>query len=120
MSEKQQHLADRLAASGDRIFIRDAAEIFNRKMDTLRKWDRNELPKHLKSHREESGRRWRYWTPDQIRGIFDWIEKTDRRPGKGLPHWNPTQEDIDKLIQKLRKPRKAKKPSGQESKVGTD
>ena len=90
----------------ERVYIREASEILNRRMDTLRKWDRKVLPKELRSQREESGRKWRYWTPAQIRGIFDWIEETDRRPGKGLPHWNPSDEDIDNLIEKLRKPRK--------------
>jgi hypothetical protein len=74
-------------------------------MDTLRKWDRHFLPKKLKSHREESGRKWRYWTPEQIAGIFKWIEETDRRPGKGLPHWNPSPEEVEDLIEKLRRPR---------------
>lgn len=91
----------------ERIYIREAAEILNRRMDTLRKLDRNELPDELKAHREESGRRWRYWTATQIAGIFKWIEETDRRPGKGLPHWNPTQEEVDELIEKLRKPKAA-------------
>lgn len=91
----------------ERIYIRDAAEILNRRMDTLRKWDRKHLPEELRSHREESGRKWRYWTPKQIKGIFDWIEETDRRPGKGLPHWNPSEEEIEKLYEKLRKPRRA-------------
>ena len=101
----------------ERIYIRDAAELLNRRMDTLRKWDRHELPEHLQSHREESGRKWRYWTPEQIRGIFDWIEETDRRPGKGLPHWKPNQDEIDSLIQKLRKPRG---PSGRRCKSSAD
>lgn len=89
----------------ERIYIREAAQILNRRMDTLRKWDRNELPKKLRAHREEDGRKWRYWTPAQIRGIFDWIKDTDRRPGKGLPHWNPSDEEIEDLIVKLRKPK---------------
>lgn len=89
----------------ERIFIREASDLLNRRMDTLRKWDRNFLPAELQSHREESGRRWRYWTPEQIKGIFDWIEETDRRPGKGLPHWNPSREEVEDLIQNLRRPR---------------
>lgn len=91
----------------ERIYIREAEKILNRKMDTLRRWDRLYLPKALKAHREESGRKWRYWTPKQIAGILKWMEKTDRRPGKGLPHWEPTQEEIDNVIQKLRRPRSA-------------
>ena len=92
--------------SEERIFIREAAELLNRRMDTIRKWDRDGiLPKKLQSKREESGRRWRYWTPAQISGIADWMEKTDRRPGKGLPHWKPTPEQVEELLVKLRKPR---------------
>lgn len=90
----------------ERIYIREAAELLNRRMDTLRRWDRLYLPKNLKSHREESGRKWRYWSAKQLKGILEWMEKTDRRPGKGLPHWNPSQEEIDEVIEKLRRPRK--------------
>lgn len=90
----------------ERIYIREAAEILNRRMDTLRKWDRLYLPVKLRSHREDNGRRWRYWTPAQLKGIIKWMEDTDRRPGKGLPHWKPSEEEVDELIEKLRKPRK--------------
>lgn len=91
----------------DRIYIREAAQILNRRMDTLRKWDRQGiLPKKLQPKREKTGRRWRYWTATQVKGIADWMERTDRRPGKGLPHWTPSQEDIDDMIEKLRTPRR--------------
>lgn len=90
----------------NRIYISEAAAILNRRPDTLRKWDRHELPKKLRSSREESGRKWRYWTPAKIKGILAWIERTDRRPGKGLPHYHPSPDQVDELLLKLRKPRK--------------
>lgn len=90
---------------GERIYIREAAEALNRRMSTLRKWEQlGVLPRHLKSQRGIRG--WRYWTPEQIEGIKEWIRKTDRRPGKGLPHYNPTEKDLDRAIQQMRKPRK--------------
>jgi hypothetical protein len=89
----------------ERIYIREAAEALDRQMSTLRKWEQlGALPKHLQPHRGERG--WRYWTPDQIEGIKEWIRETDRRPGKGLPHYNPTEAQLDKAIQHMRRPRK--------------
>lgn len=90
---------------GDRIYIRDAAELLNRRMATLRKWEQlSVLPKHLLPHRGTRG--WRYWTPEQIEGIRDWIRETDRRPGKGLPHYNPTEKELEKAITSMRQPRR--------------
>ena len=89
----------------ERIYIREAAEILDRRMGTLRKWEQlGVLPKHLRPHRGDRG--WRYWTPSQIDGLQKWIKRTDRRPGKGLPHYNPTEEELEKVMKKLRKPRK--------------
>lgn len=88
-----------------RIYIREASEIFNRRMATLRKWEQHEvLPPHLMPQRGQRG--WRYWTEDQIEAIKQWIIDTDRRPGKGLPHYNPTEKDLDRAIEMMRKPRK--------------
>lgn len=89
----------------NRVYIRELAELVNRRIDTVRKWDRNHLPKKLQSRRDGTGRNWRYWTPAQVKGIFEWIERTDRRPGKGLPHWNPSEDEIDALLERLRQPR---------------
>lgn len=100
MADKEQ--------GADRIYIREAAEILNRRMATLRKWEQlGVLPKHLIPHRGTRG--WRYWTPDQIQEIRDWIRETDRRPGKGLPHYNPTEADLDKAIEAMRNPRNKNK-----------
>lgn len=87
-----------------RIYIREAAELLNRRMATLRKWEQlGVLPEDLVPHRGTRG--WRYWTPEQINGIRQWIRETDRRPGKGLPHYNPTEKELDKAIEAMRTPR---------------
>ena len=95
-----------MAKSEQRVYIREAAILLDREMGTIRKWEaEGVLPKHLVSHRGE--RNWRYWTPEQIEGIKAWIDKTDRRPGKGLPHYSPDDEKTQETINKLRRPRRA-------------
>jgi hypothetical protein len=90
--------------SVERIYIRDAAELLNRRMATLRKWEHlGVLPEHLMPHRGHRG--WRYWTPSQIQGLREWLRDTDRRPGKGLPHYNPTEDQLDAAILSMRAPR---------------
>lgn len=87
-----------------RVYIREAADLLNRRMATLRKWEQlGVLPEDLLPHRGTRG--WRYWTPEQISGIREWIRETDRRPGKGLPHYNPTEKQLDKAIEAMRTPR---------------
>lgn len=77
----------------------------NRRMATLRKWEQlGVLPDHLVPHRGDRG--WRYWTPEQLEGIRSWIRETDRRPGKGLPHYNPTEAELEKAIESMRTPRR--------------
>ena len=77
-------------------------------MGTLRRWEKLKvLPEELMPLREESGRRWRYWTPDQIEKIKQWLVDTDRRPGKGLPTYDPTLEQVEKQIEAMRGPRKS-------------
>lgn len=94
----------------EHIYIREAADLLNRKMATLRKWQQlGVLPEHLLPHRGHRG--WRYWTPDQIEGIRKWIRETDRRPGKGLPYYNPTEAKLNEAIEAMRKPRKFMKGS---------
>jgi hypothetical protein len=105
MSENEQGADDNVT----RIYIREAAELLNRRMATLRKWEQlNLLPPHLMPHRGHRG--WRYWTEDQIEGIRQWLRETDRRPGKGLPHYNPTEQQLDKAIAAMRRPRR--RPGG--------
>jgi hypothetical protein len=89
----------------ERIYIREAADLLKRRMATMRKWEQlGILPKHLLPHRGKRG--WRYWTPEQIDGIRDWLRETDRRPGKGLPHYNPTEQQLDMAIAAMRRPRR--------------
>ena len=96
--------------TAERIYIREAAELLNRRMATMRKWEQlGVLPEHLRPHRGHRG--WRYWTADQISGIREWLRDTDRRPGKGLPHYNPTEEQLDKAIYSMRAPRRSQKGS---------
>lgn len=91
-----------------KIYIREAADILNRRMATLRKWEQlGVLPKALRPHR--GARNWRYWTPEQIAGIKDWIRETDRRSGKALKHWNPTEKELDKAIDAMRHPHSPKR-----------
>jgi|SRR5690348_5749435 len=89
----------------ERIYIREAAELLNRRMGTLRKWEQlGVLPRHLRPHRGH--RNWRYWTPEQIDGIRKWMRKEERVVGRGLPHYNPTEKELDEAIAAMRKPRK--------------
>jgi phage terminase Nu1 subunit (DNA packaging protein) len=91
----------------ERVYIAEAAELLDRRIGTLRKWEANGiLPLHLRPERGK--RRWRYWTPTQIDGIKEWIRKTDRRPGRGIPHVderNADPEMVRKQIHAMRKPR---------------
>lgn len=81
----------------EKIYIREAAEALNRKMGTLRKWDQSGiLPSDLVPQRGSRG--WRYWTEEQVEGLQEWLRDTDRRPGKALPHYNPTEVQLDKAI----------------------
>src|SRR5690606_20380970 len=62
------------------------------------------LPQHLWPHRGYRG--WRYWTPEQIEELKDWLKRTNRVPGKGLPHYNPTEASLERALDQLRRPRK--------------
>src|SRR4051794_34943114 len=81
----------------ERIYIREAAEELNRRMGTLRKWEQlGVLPDELLPRRGDRG--WRYWTRPQLEGLKHWVRETDRRPGKGLPHYDPTEAELDRAI----------------------
>jgi transposase len=87
------------------IYIREVAEILDRRMATLRKWEQlGVLPEHLRPQRGQRG--WRYWTESQVEGLKEWVQETERWPGKGLPYYNPTEEKINQSINSMRKPRK--------------
>lgn len=100
---------ERIDGSKDHIYIREAAALLHRRMGTLRKWDQQGiLPDHLRSHR--GIRNWRYWTKEQIVQIKDWIRETDRRSGKALKHWNPTEKELDEAIEAMRRPHTQSRP----------
>lgn len=103
--------------NSDHVYIREAADLLDRRMGTLRKWEQTKvLPLHLRAHRGVRG--WRYWTRDQIEGIKNWIRETDRRSGKGLKHWNPTEKDLDKAIDAMRKSHHTKQSRLEEIELG--
>jgi len=113
MSPSKNPFIDRQNGENRRIYIREAAALLNRRMGTLRKWDQDGvLPEELRPHRGHGGSQWRFWTPDQIEGIKEWIRKTQRYSGNALPHYNPTEKDLDKAIKKMRD-----KPHGKTSKL---
>lgn len=58
------------------------------------------MPKRL--HPKRGKRGWRYWTPAQVAGIEEWMEKNDLRPGKSLA--NPAA-DPEQHIRNLRRPK---------------
>ena len=94
-----------MSTTEQRIYIREAAVELNRRMGTLRKWEQiGILPEELVPQRGDRG--WRYWTRPQLNALKDWIRETDRRPGKGLPHYNPTEAELDRAINAMRKQRK--------------
>lgn len=87
-----------------KIFIVELAEQVHRRPATIRQWDRmGILPKAARPQRNDRG--WRYWTPDQVPMILDWMKASDLRPGKGLAHYNPSREEVDAHIEGQRLPR---------------
>lgn len=63
--------------------ISQVAAMLDRVPHTIRLWEYNKrLPKHLLPTRNARG--WRVWTPEQVRGIQQWIIDEDMRPGKAF------------------------------------
>jgi DNA-binding transcriptional MerR regulator len=89
--------------SKDPIAIGQLAQIVNREINTIRKWEREEkLPKLLRPKRDERGRR--YWTHAQVygpTGIIAWMKKNDMRPGNSIAD----AANADKHVQNLRRPK---------------
>jgi hypothetical protein len=84
------------------IYIRDVAQMLNRKMGTLRKWETSGLlPDELLPQRGE--RNWRYWTPKQVDGLRSWMNR--RQFGHGLPHYSPSEKELDRAIEMMRAPK---------------
>lgn len=91
------------------VGIKEAAELLNRQPATLRHWERSgQLPAELMPSRDARG--WRYWTESQVDAIATWMRDTDRRPGKGLPHYKPTDAQVMKHITGQRRPRGRLRP----------
>jgi DNA-binding transcriptional MerR regulator len=89
----------------ERIYVKQASELLDRRPATLRWWDREHiLPRYLRSRRDGNG--WRWWTPEQIEKIREWMRETDRRPGKGLPHYKPTDKELHEHLEGIRRPRR--------------
>jgi hypothetical protein len=87
-----------------KLYIKDVAKKLNRREATIRGWERDKiLPSDLVPLRDKNG--WRYWTDEMVQNIQAWITSEDRRPGKGLPHYKPSADDIAKHIQAQRKKR---------------
>lgn len=87
-------------ASDVRYSIAEAAELLDRSPHTLRSWDRNgSMPKHLRPKRDEHGHR--YWTPDLIEKIKEWILKNHFHPGRGISY-DPTPEQLAGHLSKIR------------------
>ena len=88
----------------ERLLISQVAELLNRRPNTVRGWDReNLLPEDLKANRDEKG--FRYWTYSQVEGIREWLKDTDRRPGRSLKNYNPSEEEIEQHILRSREAR---------------
>lgn len=63
--------------------ITEVADELGRVSHTIRLWEYSgKLPQSLLPQRDDRG--WRYWTPEQVEGIKQWIIDEDIRPGKGL------------------------------------
>jgi hypothetical protein len=97
-----------------RLYINHVGDLVNRRPGTVRLWVKQELlPEHLMPVRDE--RNWRYWTPEQAEGIKEWIISSNRKPGSGLPHYDPTDAAVNRaigLMRKKRRPRLDKPPEG--------
>jgi DNA-binding transcriptional MerR regulator len=90
-------------ATDQLISITELGEIVTRKINTIRKWEREgRLPKHLIPRRGDNGRR--FWTHEQVygqRGIIKWMERNDMRPGKYLAK----PENQVRHVKALRRPK---------------
>lgn len=83
-----------------RFTISEAARLLDRSPQTLRSWDRNEsMPKKLRPKRDDHGNR--YWTPELIAEIKEWIVKNNFHPGRGIDY-QPSPERLQQHIERIR------------------
>jgi hypothetical protein len=88
--------------AGRRIYIREASEILDRRMGTLRKLESTgEMPASLRPARGDKG--WRYWDEDQIRALARWFSK--RTPGAALREYRPDEDAKAAARARMRRPR---------------
>lgn len=84
-----------------RISISEAARLLDRSPQTLRSWDRNgSMPKKLRPKRDAQGNR--YWTPELIEEIKQWIVDNHFHPGRGISY-DPSPERLQQHINRIRK-----------------
>jgi hypothetical protein len=117
-----------MATDTDRVYIEVVSKILDRKMDSLRNWDRkavrywaeNEwtgeaprgiLPPDLLPRRGERNKR--YWTREQVQRLPDWMIANKMYPGGSLPYYNPSPQEIKEVLQRQR--RAQQKESGEEN-----
>lgn len=86
------------------IYMRELSAILDRSSHTIRGWERDGLLlKKLLPHRDEKG--WRYWTPSQVVQLVEWMKRKGMQPGKGLAGFEPTEAQVESMMQQLRQPR---------------
>ncbi len=77
----------------EKIYISELAKLVGRSAHTVRQWERDKvLPYALMSFRADNG--YRFWKPDQVEGIRNWLVKTDRKAGKGLKFYQQEKENV--------------------------
>lgn len=96
-------MASKPIPEDERIYISQLAQIVDRQVGTIRKWEElGKLPKHLLPKR--GYRTWRYWSHSQVygpRGIIAWMKRNDMRPGNQLT--DPKKEG--QHVRNLRRPK---------------
>lgn len=94
--------------AAERVFIGELAMAVHRKVGTVRRWvTAGMLPVHLRPARADSVSSWRYWTPEQVEGIKQWIRDERVFPGTGLPNFKPNDEQIEALVENRPVPKAA-------------
>lgn len=84
-----------------RYSISEAARLLDRSPHTLRSWDRNRsMPSQLRPPRDELDHR--YWTPELIEHIRDWIVANNFHPGSAISY-DPSPERLAEHIGKIRR-----------------
>jgi hypothetical protein len=102
-----------------RIYIRELAGIVDRSVHTIRLWQVSQngkppiLPLHLFPKRDS--RNWRYWTPQQVDQIREWMDRELIVPGSAAGKYRPDPEQIREMLKKLREPRPSRRKPREEN-----